>query len=42
MIILSISIRSCLKLYGFIEYLKTALLKYLHLSLFIGRKQCCL
>ena len=42
LIILSIAIRFCLKLYGLIEYLNTMLLKYLRLSLSMGRKQCCL
>jgi hypothetical protein len=42
MIILSIGIRSCLKLYELIEYLNTVLLKYLCLSLFMGRKQFCM
>jgi hypothetical protein len=39
LIILSIGIRSCLKLYGLIKYLNIVLLKYLCLSLFMGRKQ---
>jgi hypothetical protein len=38
MIILSIGIRFCLKLYELIEYLNTVLLKYLHLSLSTSRK----
>jgi transposase InsO family protein len=42
MIILSNDIRCCLKLYGLIAYLSTVILKYLCLSLFMGRKQCCL
>jgi hypothetical protein len=42
MIALRIGIRFCPKLYRLIEYLSTVLLKCLHLSLFMGRKQCCL
>ena len=42
LIILSVGIGFCLKLYGLIEYLNTVLLKYLRLSLSMGRKQCCL
>jgi hypothetical protein len=42
LIILNIGIRFCLKLYGLIEYLNIGLLKYLLLSLSMGRKQCCL
>jgi hypothetical protein len=38
LIILSIGIGFCLKLYGLIEYLNTVLLKYLCLSLSMGRK----
>jgi transposase InsO family protein len=37
-IILSIGIRFCHKLYGLTEYLNIVLLKYLLLSLFMGRK----
>jgi hypothetical protein len=40
LIILSINIGFCPKLYGLIEYLNTVLLKYLRLSLSMGRKQC--
>ena len=42
MIILNIGIRFCPKLYGLIEYLNIVLLKYLLLSLSMGRKQYCL
>jgi hypothetical protein len=42
LIILSIGIGFCPKLCGLTEYLSTVLLKYLLLSLSIGRKQCCL
>jgi hypothetical protein len=42
MIILSIGIEFCPKLYGLIEYLNIVLLKYLRLSLSVGRKQCYL
>jgi transposase InsO family protein len=42
LIILSIGIRFCLKLYGLTEYLNIVLLKCLLLSLSMGRKQCCL
>jgi hypothetical protein len=42
LIILSIDIRFCLKLYGLTEYLNTGPLKYLRLSLSMGRKQWCL
>jgi hypothetical protein len=42
LIILSNGIRCCLKLYGLIAYLSTVILKYLYLSLFMGKKQCCL
>jgi hypothetical protein len=38
MIILETGTRFCLRLYGIIEYLNTMLLKYLLLSLFMGRK----
>jgi transposase InsO family protein len=38
LIILSTGIRFCLKLYRLIEYLNTGLLKYLRLSLSMGRK----
>jgi hypothetical protein len=38
MIILNIGIRSCLKPYGLAEYLNIVLLKYLLLSLSMGRK----
>jgi hypothetical protein len=38
MIILSIGIRFCPKLYGLIEYKNIVLLKYLRLSLYMGRK----
>jgi hypothetical protein len=41
-IILSIGIRFCPKLCGLTEYLNIVLLKYLVLSLSMGRKQCCL
>jgi transposase InsO family protein len=42
LIILSSGMRFCPKLYGLIEYLNTVLLKYLYLSLSMGRKQCYL
>jgi hypothetical protein len=42
LIILSISIKFYPKLYGLIEYLNIVLLKCLYLSLFMGKKQCCL
>jgi hypothetical protein len=42
LIILSIDIRFCPKLYGLTEYLNIVLLKCLLLSLYMGRKQCCL
>jgi transposase InsO family protein len=42
LIILNIGIRFCLKLYELIEYLNIGLLKYLLLSLSMGKKQCCL
>jgi hypothetical protein len=38
-IILSIGIRFCPKLYGLTKYLNTVLLKYLRLSLSMGRRQ---
>jgi transposase InsO family protein len=41
-IILSIGIRFYPKLYGLTEYLNIVLLKYLLLSLSMGKKQCCL
>jgi hypothetical protein len=42
LIILSIGIKFCPKLYGLIEYLNIVLLKCLLLSLSMGTKQCCL
>jgi hypothetical protein len=42
LIILSIGIRFYPKLYGLNEFLNTVLLKYLRLSLSMGRKQCFL
>jgi transposase InsO family protein len=42
LVILSIGIRFCPKLYGLIEYRNTMLLKYLYLSFSMGRKQCCM
>jgi hypothetical protein len=42
LIILSIGIRFYLKLYELIEYLNIVLLKYVCLSLFMGKKQCCM
>jgi hypothetical protein len=42
LIILSIGIRFCPKLYGLTEYLNIVLLKCLLLSLSMGRKQFCL
>jgi hypothetical protein len=42
MIILSIGIGFCPKLYGLIEYLYTVLLKYLRLNLSMGWKKCYL
>jgi transposase InsO family protein len=42
LIILSVGIRSCLRICGLIEYINIVLLKFLLLSLFMGRKRFCL